>query len=151
MFKTGMQEATAATVRLAGVEPKVVAWLLQFLYTDMVDDEAWEDDEALCHLLAAAHRYQVTQLVRLCELQIATQLRETVAVERLLMAEHLGLPELRSKVLDFICYSDERLSRLKGLDGFDRLMMLQPQLMVDILIRRFPGSNSSAGERWVRI
>mmetsp|Transcript_63220 Transcript_63220/g.137490 ORF Transcript_63220/g.137490 Transcript_63220/m.137490 type:complete len:378 (-) Transcript_63220:94-1227(-) len=139
-FGAAMQEAVpGATVKLAEVEPRALGWLLEYIYTERIDSEAWEDDEALCHLLAVADRYEVVKLVSLCEFQVARQLRPEVAVERLLMAERLNLEGLRSKVLDYMCSSDERLGILQGSEDFARLKAQQPQLMADILNRRFPG------------
>mmetsp|Transcript_44426 Transcript_44426/g.96578 ORF Transcript_44426/g.96578 Transcript_44426/m.96578 type:complete len:369 (-) Transcript_44426:199-1305(-) len=138
MLSSGMQESEPeATVKLPGIDSRVLGWLLDFIYTDEVDDEACVDDEALCHLLAAAHLYEVRTLVRKCAVRVATQLSEEVAAERLMMADRLGLDDLRSDILDFICHSDERLCKIQDSEGFLRLRDKQPQLAFDILSRRF--------------
>jgi len=101
MFSSGMQESVSgAVVKLEGTEPSVLGWFLEFLYTDKIDAEAEEDEEALCHLLEVAHRYEVEGLVSCCETRLALKLSNETAPERLMMAERLGLSVLRSEVLD---------------------------------------------------
>jgi len=145
MLSSGMQESMPGScVQLSGIESRVLGWLLHFIYTDEIAAEACEDDEALCHLLAAGHRYQVKALVQRCELKVAMLLSEEVAAERLVMADRLGLADLRSKILDYICNSDERLSKIQGYESFERLQEEQPQLVVDIFRRRFPRKRGRA-------
>mmetsp|Transcript_71576 Transcript_71576/g.155532 ORF Transcript_71576/g.155532 Transcript_71576/m.155532 type:complete len:364 (-) Transcript_71576:174-1265(-) len=137
MLSSGMQESgPEATVKLSDIEPRVLGWLLVFIYTEELDDEACQDDEALCHLLAAAHFYEVKALVRLCEEKVAMQLSEEAAAERLMMADRLGLDGLHSDIIDFMCYSDDRLSKIQASEGFDRLKDKQPLVAYDILSKR---------------
>mmetsp|Transcript_70992 Transcript_70992/g.154263 ORF Transcript_70992/g.154263 Transcript_70992/m.154263 type:complete len:415 (-) Transcript_70992:86-1330(-) len=138
-YGAGMQEACPGSmVTLSDMDSKVAGWFLEFLYTDRIDSEAWGDDEALCHLLAAAHKYEVAQLVTRCELQVAARLSEENAAERLMMADLLGISGLRCAVLDYICSSHERLARVQGTDGFSRLGQQRPRLALEIVAKVVP-------------
>ena len=53
-----------------------------------------------CHLLALAHRYEVLGLVDRCQQALEAELDVDSAIERLMLADELGLEELRSACVD---------------------------------------------------
>lgn len=132
------EAAPGAEVTLHDLDAPVLKWLLRFLYTDEIEKEAWEDDEALCHLFAAAHKYEVRGLLERCEIGIAARLTEENAAERLMMADMLEAVGLRKRVLDFACHSKERLGRVQSTEGFARLAQKRPQLLVDMMAAMAP-------------
>lgn len=132
-FSSEMAESVATTVNIYDVEPKVVVWFLHALYTDEIPAEISEDDEALCHLLAVAHKYQVQALLEHCESGIASKLTEDNACERLMMADLLGITGLRTHILQYVGSSKERMAQLQRSEGFSRMVAKRPQLLVDIL------------------
>ena len=50
-------------VNLEGVDHAVAVSFVRFLYTNELDPELMEDSNALCHLLALAHRYEAQSVV----------------------------------------------------------------------------------------
>jgi len=139
LFGTGMREAAPdVEVTLSDTEPQVLNWFLHFLYTGRIVAEAWQDDEALCHLLAVAHKYEVSGLVSRCEAEIAARLTEANAAERLMMADLLCTRGLRGSVLEYICSSKERLAKVQGTEGFVRLGQQRPWLALDIMAKHIP-------------
>lgn len=138
----GMREAVANEVVLFDTDPKVADWFLHFLYTDRLAPEAKEDDEALCHLMSVAHKYEVSALVAKCEALVAQQLNEENCAERLMMADLLDVDGLRQTALDFMCGSRERLARIQATEAYERLGRQRPQLLVDVLARLVPPESS---------
>ena len=63
---TAAEAMANAEVCLSDMEPQVAECFLHFLYTGRVKDEVWKDDDAVCHLLSAGHKYEVTSLVESC-------------------------------------------------------------------------------------
>lgn len=138
-YSAGMREAAAdAQVTLGDVEPKVAGWFLDFLYSDTIAEDVWEDDEAVCHLLAVAHEYDVTSLLRRCEARISSRLTAENAIERLMMADRLGIPGLRGTVLQYICCSRARLAKVQAGEAFGRLGKNFPHLLMEIVSTIIP-------------
>jgi len=120
------------------VEPKVAFWFLRFLYTDEIDENAWADDEALCHLTALAHKYEVKSLLDRCLARVVAQLTEETAAERLMMADHFQISGLRHAVLHFMCSTKTRLATVQGTSGFSRLAEQRPHLALAVLAHMAP-------------
>jgi len=140
LFTSGMRETMqdGFELYLEGADGRIADWFVKFLYTDEVSPEAWDDQEALCYLLALAHRYQVQPLVERCQARLVDQLSEESAPERLIMADMLDSPALKAAVLDYMCGSHRRLARLQASEGFGRLTKTRPQLLRDILATVVP-------------
>lgn len=134
LLTSGMAESAAdSVIRIPDMEPQTMRWFLRYLYTDEIDSEASEDCEALCHLLAAAHKYQVKSLQQRCEAALMCKITEDTACERLIMADLLALPDFRRVVLEYIASSTERLGRIQGTEAYARLVEQRPRLLKDIL------------------
>mmetsp|Transcript_59668 Transcript_59668/g.129216 ORF Transcript_59668/g.129216 Transcript_59668/m.129216 type:complete len:391 (+) Transcript_59668:66-1238(+) len=146
MLFGGMREAGSGEIVFEDIEPRAVAWFLRYIYTDDIESEAWEDDEALCHLLALAHKYEVQPLLECCEARLVAKLGEESAAERLMMAEHLEIPSLRAAVLDYICSTKARLAAVQGTDGFERLARQRPQLALAVLAKLAPPTRKRPAE-----
>lgn len=140
LLSSGMREAQQGfdELYLEGADAKVASWFVRFIYTDEVPAEAWDDQEALCFLLALAHRYQVQSLLERCQARLVEQLSEESAPERLMMADLLDSPALKAAVLNFICGSHRRLARVQATEGFARLTKTRPQLLADLLATVVP-------------
>jgi len=131
LIGSGMKETVSngELVLEDDLEPKVVEWFLNYIYTDKIEEEAWEDDEAMCHLLSLAHKYQMMSLQRMCLAKIVAKLSEDNASERLMMADHFQIPTLQEAVLDYMCLTTV---------GFARLAETRPQLLRLILAHSAP-------------
>eukprot|EP00812_Abedinium_dasypus_P009491 NODE_3179_length_818_cov_414.834862.p1 GENE.NODE_3179_length_818_cov_414.834862~~NODE_3179_length_818_cov_414.834862.p1 ORF type:complete len:178 (+),score=51.97 NODE_3179_length_818_cov_414.834862:116-649(+) len=138
LLSSGMREASCAEVDLPDMSVGAARTFLHCIYTDEVDKATWDDAEALCHLLAAVHRYEMRPLAGRIAARVAALLTEQCACERLMMADLLGIPELRAQVLDFVVSSRSRFSRVQATESYKRLGMQRPQLLLEILARLVP-------------
>mmetsp|Transcript_66800 Transcript_66800/g.188775 ORF Transcript_66800/g.188775 Transcript_66800/m.188775 type:complete len:155 (+) Transcript_66800:3-467(+) len=142
-----MQEAaTNSEVQMTDVDPEVASSFLHALYTDEIQEDGWGDDETLCHLLAAFHKYQVEHLVKRCEARIITMLSPGVVAERLMMAELLDLPVLRNAALDFTTRSKNLLAAVQATKGFQRLVKQRPTILAEILAKMSPPAPFDEGQ-----
>lgn len=132
-FSARMRESVDAHITLGEADPKAVQWFVDFLYSDNIADEVWQDDDAVCHLLALAHTYDVSALLKKCEARIGSRLSEENALERLMMADRLSITGLKDLVLQFICKTKERLAKVQGSPDFARMGKNFPHLLVEII------------------
>merc|ERR1711988_745603 len=82
-----------------------------------------------------------------CETEIASRLCEETAAERLMMADQFGIAGLRAAVLSFMCCSRERLAKVQGTEAFKRLGQRRPQLLLDIMAKVVPPSETPPAAR----
>lgn len=129
-----------AELCLSDMEPSVAQWFLDFLYTGKVDTKVWEDDDAVCHLLSAGHKYEVASLVESCVTRLASSFSEENAAERLMMADLLDIRRLREAALEYMCASSARLSVIQDTDAFARLGEQRPKLALEILAKMVPAA-----------
>eukprot|EP00441_Pelagodinium_beii_P021707 CAMPEP_0197658262 /NCGR_PEP_ID=MMETSP1338-20131121/45133_1 /TAXON_ID=43686 ORGANISM="Pelagodinium beii, Strain RCC1491" /NCGR_SAMPLE_ID=MMETSP1338 /ASSEMBLY_ACC=CAM_ASM_000754 /LENGTH=420 /DNA_ID=CAMNT_0043234819 /DNA_START=44 /DNA_END=1306 /DNA_ORIENTATION=+ len=142
---TGMAETAAcAEVCLSDMDHPTASLFLEFLYTGKVDATAWEDEDALCHLLLAGHKYEVGSLVKVCVSHIASTLSEENAAERLMMADLLGISQIQDAALEYICASSKRLSAIQSTKAFERLGQQRPQLALKIMAKMVAPAKRSA-------
>ncbi|CAK0793805.1 unnamed protein product [Prorocentrum cordatum] len=106
-------------LNLEGADANIAHRFVRFLYINKLDPDTLHSEDALCHLLQLAHRYQVRTLLRQCIANI-TVTAET-AVERLVMAEQLDIPELKAQVMTFLCGCRARLADIQRTDAFARM------------------------------
>ncbi|CAK0799091.1 unnamed protein product, partial [Prorocentrum cordatum] len=132
-FSAGMRESLDAHITLGDADPKAVQWFVGFLYSDNIADEVWQDDDAVCHLLALAHTYDVSALLKRCEARIGSRLSEENALERLMMADQYSISGLKEMVLQFIVKSKERLAKVQGSPDFARMGKNFPHLLGEII------------------
>lgn len=138
-FGSGMRETKPnAEVLLDDFDLEVVKALLHSLYTGEIQQVFWQDSELLCHLLQAFHKYQVQLFIQECEEQISLCLSVENACERLMTADLLQLPILRSRVLSFLVSQPGKLAEVQATEGFQRLAEQRPKLVVEILAKVAP-------------
>merc|ERR1712216_778077 len=99
---------------------------------------AWKDEDLMCYLFAAFHKYQVEGLQKRCEERVINQLSEENVAERLMMADLLDIPALRSAALAFIVRPPSRLAYVQATDGFHRLIEQRPKILAEILAKSVP-------------
>eukprot|EP00404_Azadinium_spinosum_P029878 CAMPEP_0180558940 /NCGR_PEP_ID=MMETSP1037_2-20121125/2025_1 /TAXON_ID=632150 /ORGANISM="Azadinium spinosum, Strain 3D9" /LENGTH=262 /DNA_ID=CAMNT_0022575367 /DNA_START=179 /DNA_END=964 /DNA_ORIENTATION=- len=93
MLETNMSEGISSVIDLPEVDKTTAQALLEFLYTDTC--ALLEDADGICHLIKAAHRFDIADLVQCCMTRILSGLSPASAVERLMLADELCLEELR--------------------------------------------------------
>mmetsp|Transcript_164380 Transcript_164380/g.522671 ORF Transcript_164380/g.522671 Transcript_164380/m.522671 type:complete len:374 (-) Transcript_164380:598-1719(-) len=142
-----MQEAAAnSEVQMIDVDHEVATYFVRALYSDEIHEDAWDDDEILCRLLKAFHRYQVDHLVKRCEARIITMLSQGVVAERLMMADLLDLLVLRKAALDFMTRSQSQLAAVQATKGFQRLVEQRPKILAEILAKMSPPAPCEEGQ-----
>mmetsp|Transcript_164379 Transcript_164379/g.522668 ORF Transcript_164379/g.522668 Transcript_164379/m.522668 type:complete len:155 (-) Transcript_164379:602-1066(-) len=127
------EAATNSEVEMTDMGPEAASSFLHALYTDEIREDVWGDDETLCHLLTAFHKYQFDHLVKRCEARIITMFSQGVVAERLMMADLLDLPVLRNAALDFMTSSRTQLAAVQATEGFRRLVEQRPKMLAEML------------------
>lgn len=133
-----LETCANAEVCLSDVEPQIAECFVQFLYTGRIKDELWKDDDAVCHLLSAGHRYQVSSLVDACVTNLVSSLNEGNAAERLMLADLLGIDRIREAALEYMCASSSRLAKIQSTEAFVRLGEKRPHLALEIMSKMVP-------------
>jgi len=129
------ETAPDAEVCLSGMDAPTARRFLEFLYTGKACPTAWADDDVVCHLLSAGHKYEVESLVEACITRLCCTLDEENAAERLMMADLLDVQKLRDEALEYICASPARLAAVQGTQAFKRLGEQRPQLALQIMAK----------------
>jgi len=133
---TTMAEAAASSeVCLSDMDGPTASLFLEFLYTGKVVATVWEDEDAVCHLLLAGHKYEVKSLVEVCVARVVSALNEENAAERLMMADLLGIPQIQDAALEYMCASPQRLAAIQSTEAFERLGQQRPQLALKIMAK----------------
>jgi len=133
MLQVDMIEAKSNKVKVDDIDPKTMRELLHFLYTNAVNVEFEANDDELCYLLQAAHKYEVTPLADYCESLMEKKLSLQNVVDRLSFADLYDRPTLRHSCLAFITSTPTMLKQVQETDEFDRLCETRPKLLKDIL------------------
>ncbi|CAE8611932.1 unnamed protein product [Polarella glacialis] len=134
LFSSGMSEAKPdVDIEFVDLGPRLAQNFIRSFYTDDIDAELWEDDEALCHLMSCFHKYQVKGMLKRCEDRVVKKLSVENVAERLMMADLLDLGSLRESALSFLGASSHRLAEVQSTDGFARLTKQRPHLLADVL------------------
>lgn len=132
LLESGMRESGAgAKIPLDGYDQAIVQQFVRYLYSDEVDQGLQEDADALCHLLTLGHRYEVASLTEYCIARL--QITDDTAIERLMMAEQLGVPSLKEQAMLYISACRARLARLQKTEAFSRMSRNYPSLMVELV------------------
>jgi len=140
------EAAPCAEVCLSDMEPPVAKLFLEFLYTGKVESETWADEDAVCHLLSAGHKYEVKSLVEACVARLVPGLCEENVAERLMMADLLGIQQIRDAALEFMCAFPVRLASVQSTEGFNRLSEQRPKLALQIMAKMVPPAPKRSAE-----
>jgi len=141
---SAMKEGASKTVDIEDVDHRVALRLVQFMYTASAGGELANDGDTVA-LLQAAHKYEVNVLVELCAVALASRLNVDIVIDRLMVADLLGLDGLRKACLEYIIEFKTNLQAVQTTPAFGELIMKRPHLAGDILAAAFPPS-ASAGE-----
>lgn len=136
MLSHPMKEQIERTIIISDVEVAVVRRMLGFIYAGSI--KKLGNDADTVSLLKLAHAYQVAVLVRLCATALSSGLTESLAVERLMLADLVGIEELRSRCLDFITSCTDTIAAVQSTEAFAQLTLQRPHLVAEILAAIFP-------------
>ncbi|KAI5638650.1 kelch motif domain-containing protein [Phthorimaea operculella] len=98
MFTGGLKESDMSRVRLQGVCPSAMAWLVYFLYTGKVRIT----EVTVCQLLPAATMFQISNVIEACCAFLERQLDPSNAIGIANFAEQHGCADLKQKANQFI-------------------------------------------------
>ena len=84
MFEAGMQESASNRVEVTDVSPAIFRAVLRFLYGRVMEEDKFE---ALAELIAAADKYGIEKLKRICESAICANLGVENIIDALLVAD----------------------------------------------------------------
>jgi len=119
MFSSGMREKTTGKVEITDVEPAVLKSLCEFAYTGKVSETAWCTEESIAALLAAACKYDMPSLGRVCEIRAEGKLALENAADWLILASQHNAESLKSSCLSFIAGN---IAEVQTTQGWSRLM-----------------------------
>ncbi|KAK6802655.1 hypothetical protein RDI58_000437 [Solanum bulbocastanum] len=122
------------------MEPRVFKAMLHFIYRDSLVDEEIEDtssssipsvtDTLTAKLLAAADRYDLTRLRRVCESHLCKHISVNSVSRTLALADRYHATELKAVCLRFAA---ENLAAVMQSDGFEYLKENCPSLQSELL------------------
>ncbi|XP_047986371.1 kelch-like ECH-associated protein 1B [Leguminivora glycinivorella] len=98
MFTSGLKECEMSRVRLQGVCPSAMAWLVYFMYTGKVRIT----EVTVCQLLPAATMFQISNVIEACCAFLERQLAPSNAIGIANFAEQHCCSELKQKANQFI-------------------------------------------------
>nr|XP_037874793.1 kelch-like ECH-associated protein 1B isoform X3 [Bombyx mori] len=98
MFTSGLKECEMSRVRLQGVCPSAMAWLIYFMYTGKIRIT----EVTVCQLLPAATMFQITNVINACSAFLERQLDPSNAIGIANFAEQHGCVELKKRANQFI-------------------------------------------------
>lgn len=98
MLEADMQEKITNVIEIPDFHPDVISSMLAYLYTGTpLNMEVLVKD-----LLAIANKYELTQLLKMCEKKLVSSIRLDNVVEMLILADMHGASDLKKACLAFI-------------------------------------------------
>ncbi|XP_044580716.1 speckle-type POZ protein B-like [Cotesia glomerata] len=131
MFEHDMKESKTNEVDIPDVDPGVFRRVLEFIYTDKVEDLDIFADE----LLEASDKYQLHGLKKMCETSLSKTLSFKNAVRILILADRHSAERLNEFTMNFVV---AHLAELKNTEEFKRLEKSQESLAYAVL-KKFIG------------
>ncbi|KAH0558172.1 speckle-type POZ protein-like [Cotesia glomerata] len=102
--------------------------LLEYIYTDKVSNL----DQVAANLFEAAHKYQMTSLLKICEESLRESLNPENIIQTLILADRCNAKNLKDFILDDMRrnYSLDILSSI----GYDEISQTNLSLSYDVLV-----------------
>ncbi|XP_065205253.1 speckle-type POZ protein-like [Planococcus citri] len=127
MFKTGMKESAENRVEIADVDEVVMGEVLRFIYTGKCENTS--TDNLAYDLIAAADKYDLDHLKKICEDSVYKSLSVDSALNVLLLADQYNANELKSKTIDFIV---DKSSEIMNSTTWDEFTLKHPKLVGEV-------------------
>ncbi len=96
MFETNMTEKAERILTISDISPQVMSDLLEYIYTGKTPSQA---DEHIQDLLVAADKYDIQELVGICEKKLICSLTPTNVFEMSQFADQLRLKSLKQSCI----------------------------------------------------
>ena len=128
MFQSNMKEKETKKVSIDDFKAEVVSEMLNFIYTGNVSTK--DIGKIATELLAAADKYQLDLLKKLCEERLCSTLKVTNCVEYLVFGDMNQTFKLRSKALKLVA---ENVDSIIDTDVFKDLFKQMPELAWEVM------------------
>ncbi|XP_065205264.1 speckle-type POZ protein-like [Planococcus citri] len=125
MFKSSMMENERNRVEITDVKEDVMGEIMKFFYTGKCENV----DKLADGLLAAADKYGLVQLKKMCVESISKSLSVENAPNMLILADLYRVDDLKSQVIEFIV---ARSSEIMNSTTWDQIMPMYPQVLNDV-------------------
>jgi len=126
MFKHNMKEKHEKRVKIEDLSSEHVEGLLNFIYTDTVP----EITSVAPDLFVAAHKYNISKLIVLCEEAMVSDLKVENAAEFLMSADLHGAGQLRMAAKRFTI---THFKEVKATDRWKKMVEHSPHLADEIM------------------
>lgn len=133
MFESNMQEKQSNVVSVVDIDDKVMADILQFIYTGRIDNLR----KTASNILPAADKYALEGLKDICEDAISKSLSVDNAAEILTLADCHNASKLKQDALNFIIFNGQSVTESQG---FKEIVASQPHLVAEafkVLVSNF--------------
>ncbi|XP_065205252.1 speckle-type POZ protein-like [Planococcus citri] len=124
MFKTGMKESAENRVEITDVDEAVMGEVLRFVYSGKCENTS--TDNLAYDLIAAADKYDLDHLKKICEDSVCKSLSVDNALNILLLADRYNANKLKSKAIDFII---DKYPAIMNSTTWDEITLKHPKLV----------------------
>ncbi|XP_065205269.1 protein roadkill-like [Planococcus citri] len=138
MFESGMKENELNRAEITDVKEDVMNEILKFIYTGQCENV----DKLADGLLAAADKYDIDQLKKICLKTISKSISVDNAPNLLVLADLYHENELKSKVIDFIL---TKTAEIKNSRAWNNIMPMYPQLLNEVCNAAFSRLSDASG------
>ncbi|XP_065216090.1 speckle-type POZ protein B-like [Planococcus citri] len=128
MFRNDMQENVTNVVKISDIGQDVFEEILHYIYCGKVKNL----EKLVCEILPAAKKYDLKQLMILCEETLAEQLSKDNAIKILILAHTHHAVWLKTEALEFIKLH-ANWADVKSSEIWNDLTSFHPDLMAEML------------------
>merc|ERR1719234_2160952 len=143
MFQVDMIENHSKKVHIRDVNKEVFSELLKFIYTGSVSSEDSLKEQAR-DILAAANKYQLDLLKKLCEAQLVSTLNASNCLDLLVLGALHEAAKLKMAALDFVSINSASLIETDGYKDFFQTQYSDPDLVFEVTKAMVPKKESSS-------
>ncbi|XP_011299510.1 speckle-type POZ protein A-like [Fopius arisanus] len=126
MFEHDLKERQTNEIKIEGIKPEVVRKMLQFIYTDTLDN----CKDNVGELLIAADRYSLEGLIVRCERILCERVTIDNAVSTLELADNYNATNVKKHVAKFI---SRNLPFIVGTDEYKEIEVRKPALVAYLM------------------
>ncbi|GFS75541.1 TD and POZ domain-containing protein 3 [Nephila pilipes] len=137
IFTNDMKEKSTGCVEISDLDADTVRLMLQYMYTDTMEDLRWEN---VLKLYRAADKYDITVLKNKCSSYLKENLCETKACEFLFLADMHQDKYLKRVAQDYILEHDNDIFNL---DVWKKFLDVNPKLAAETMYRKWKKDSSA--------
>ena len=130
MFQADMKEKETKTVTIEDFKAEVVSEMLNFIYTGNISNHDTTISGIAKELLAAADKYQLDLLKKICEESLCSTLEVTNCLEYLVLGDMYQTFKLRKRAMEIAV---ENIDSIIYTDVFKNLYYQKPELACEVM------------------